>query len=62
MTGRCSFLKISKGTLAQEIFGKPIDPEKLERAKSYYYGLMGWDPHTGVPTPEKIEELDIPIN
>ena len=38
---------------------KPLDPQKLERAKSYYYTLIGWDASTGVPTPEKLEELNI---
>ena len=38
---------------------KPLDPTKLEKAKSYYYALMGWDTSTGIPTPEKLEELDI---
>ncbi|MBI2832255.1 MAG: aldehyde ferredoxin oxidoreductase family protein [Chloroflexi bacterium] len=37
-----------------------IDPEKLEKAKHYYYLLMGWDRETGVPLPETLEELDIP--
>jgi aldehyde:ferredoxin oxidoreductase len=39
---------------------KPLDPAKLEKAKRYYYLLMGWDEETGVPRPEKVEELDIP--
>ncbi len=38
---------------------KPLDPTKLEKAKSYYYAMMGWDTSTGIPTPEKLEELDI---
>ncbi len=38
---------------------KALDPAKMEKAKSYYYTLMGWDPHTGVPMPEKLEELGI---
>jgi len=38
---------------------EPLDPAKLEKAKSYYYTLMGWDARTGVPLPEKLEELDI---
>jgi aldehyde:ferredoxin oxidoreductase len=38
---------------------KPLDPAKLEKAKSYYYTLMGWDARTGVPLPEKLEELGI---
>ncbi|MDD4875553.1 MAG: aldehyde ferredoxin oxidoreductase family protein [Dehalococcoidales bacterium] len=35
------------------------DAEQLEKAKGYYYTLMGWDGKTGVPTPEKLEELGI---
>ncbi len=38
---------------------KPLDPAKMEKAKSYYYTLMSWDAHTGVPTPERLEELGI---
>jgi aldehyde:ferredoxin oxidoreductase len=38
---------------------KPLDPAKLEKAKSYYYTLMGWDARTGIPLPEKLEELGI---
>lgn len=38
---------------------KPLDPVKMEKAKSYYYTLMGWDARTGVPLPEKMEELGI---
>ncbi len=38
---------------------KFYDPKQLEKAKSYYYTLMGWNPRTGIPTPEKLEELDI---
>jgi aldehyde:ferredoxin oxidoreductase len=26
---------------------------------SVYYGMMGWDPQTGVPTEGKLHELDI---
>jgi aldehyde:ferredoxin oxidoreductase len=36
-----------------------LDPAALEKAKKYYYVLMGWDPETGVPLPEKLEELGI---
>jgi aldehyde:ferredoxin oxidoreductase len=38
---------------------KPLDPEKMEKAKRYYYVLMGWDAETGIPLPEKLEELNI---
>jgi aldehyde:ferredoxin oxidoreductase len=43
------------GYLAQ---AKP-DSAKFERAKRYYYSLMGWDKQTGVPTTETIEDLGI---
>jgi len=36
-----------------------IDPEAMKRAKRTFYTLMGWDPVTGVPTREKLEELGI---
>jgi aldehyde:ferredoxin oxidoreductase len=39
---------------------RALDPEKMEKAKRYYYTLMGWDKDTGVPLPEKIEELCLP--
>ena len=35
-----------------------LDPENMEKAKRYYYSLMGWD-SKGIPTPEKLEELGI---
>ncbi|MBI2830498.1 MAG: aldehyde ferredoxin oxidoreductase family protein [Chloroflexi bacterium] len=38
---------------------KGLDRDKYEKAKSYYYTLMGWDSQTGVPLPEKVEELEI---
>ncbi|MFH0769549.1 MAG: aldehyde ferredoxin oxidoreductase family protein [Chloroflexota bacterium] len=38
---------------------KHYDSKQLEAAKRYYYTLMGWDAKTGVPTPEKVEELGI---
>ncbi len=36
----------------------PFDRADMEKAKSYYYRLMGWD-EKGVPLPEKVEELYI---
>jgi len=38
---------------------KALDRKKLEQARRYYYTLMGWDPDTGVPLPERLEELNI---
>jgi len=41
--------------------GKPtLEPAALEKAKKYYYLLMGWD-ENGVPLPEKVEELYIEL-
>jgi len=37
---------------------KGLDLEKMEKAKRYYYTLMGWDAD-GIPLPEKVEELGI---
>ncbi len=37
---------------------KPYDRVNLERAKQFYYALMGWDMR-GVPLPEKLIELGI---
>ncbi|MFC1913833.1 aldehyde ferredoxin oxidoreductase C-terminal domain-containing protein [Chloroflexota bacterium] len=39
--------------------GKSLDRAKLEKVKSYYYTLMGWNANTGIPTLEKLEELEI---
>lgn len=35
-----------------------VDPKKLRKAISTYYGMMGWD-EKGVPTRTTLEELDI---
>lgn len=35
-----------------------IDRERYEKAKKFYYALMGWDAN-GVPLSEKVEELSI---
>jgi len=37
---------------------KPLNREQMEKAKKYYYTLMGWDSQ-GVPLQEKVEELYI---
>jgi aldehyde:ferredoxin oxidoreductase len=39
--------------------GELIDPAKLEKMKTEYYAIQGWDPATGVPTPEMLEELGL---
>jgi len=35
-----------------------LDRAKYEKARSFYYALMAWDT-SGVPLPEKVEELEI---
>ena len=35
-----------------------LNPEMMDKGKKYYYSLMGWDAN-GIPTPEKLEELEI---
>jgi len=38
---------------------EPFDRQKFEKAKGNFYNSMGWDRKTGIPTQEKLEELDI---
>ena len=45
-------------TIGGPLSDKSLDFEEMERAKRYYYHLMGWD-ESGVPTNEKLEELGI---
>ena len=37
---------------------RSLNVEEMEKAKRYYYYLMGWD-EKGVPLQEKLEELGI---
>jgi aldehyde:ferredoxin oxidoreductase len=40
--------------------GEPrLDRAEMDKSKSYFYDLMGWDKVTGIPTAEKLEELYI---
>ena len=38
---------------------KSLNPRKMDKAKRYYYNLMGWDYDTGIPLAQKLEELGI---
>jgi len=38
---------------------KPVMPEVLDEAVTLFYGMMGWDPDTGLPTAARLHELDI---
>jgi aldehyde:ferredoxin oxidoreductase len=37
----------------------PVDPDQLRNAIQSYYGMMGWDRATGVPSRGKLDELGI---
>jgi aldehyde:ferredoxin oxidoreductase len=39
--------------------GEVLDRDKFEAMKDEYYTLRGWDVKTGIPTREKLEELDL---
>ncbi len=45
-------------TLGGPLSNVSLSFEEMEKAKRYYYYLMGWD-ESGVPMPEKLEELEI---
>jgi aldehyde:ferredoxin oxidoreductase len=45
-------------TLGGPLSDVSLNFEEMEKAKRYYYSLMGWD-ESGIPTPEKLEELGI---
>ena len=36
-----------------------LDADTLDKAIHGFYRLMGWDEKTGVPTREKLEELEL---
>jgi aldehyde:ferredoxin oxidoreductase len=50
--------KIRVSLIGPALADKNLDPEKIDKAKKYYYALMGWD-ERGVPLPEKVDELSI---
>jgi aldehyde:ferredoxin oxidoreductase len=37
-----------------------LDSDAMDKARRYYYTLMGWDKETGIPLPDKVDELSIP--
>ncbi len=39
--------------------GVALDEGSLQEALDKYYRMYGWDPETGIPTRERLEELDI---
>jgi len=47
------------GTTDGPLAGGGIDEAQLGEAVRMYYGMMGWDRETGVPTAERLWELDV---
>lgn len=47
----------TSGALYEE--KRALDPAEFERARESYYRLMGWDPQTGAPTVDKLQELGV---
>jgi aldehyde:ferredoxin oxidoreductase len=39
--------------------GAVLDREKFEQMKNEYYDQRGWNPQTGIPTPEKLTALGL---
>jgi aldehyde:ferredoxin oxidoreductase len=39
--------------------GATLDPEMMEKLKDAYYEYRGWDVSSGIPTPEKLHEVDL---
>ncbi len=39
--------------------GERVDPAHFEQALADYYSLAGWDPATGMPTPQRLMDLDL---
>jgi aldehyde:ferredoxin oxidoreductase len=38
---------------------EPVTPEALSEAVTQFYGMMGWDPESGMPTEPRLHELEI---
>jgi aldehyde:ferredoxin oxidoreductase len=51
--------RLFKPTKAGALKDGGVDPEKMQKAIQTFYGMMGWDSETGIPTPEKLVELRI---
>ena len=39
--------------------GRPTDPHELKKVQEDYCTIRGYDPETGVPTRERLEELGL---
>ena len=39
--------------------GTSLSREDFDKTLETYYGMMGWDPETGIPTPAKLHEIGL---
>ena len=51
--------KLSKALVGGASDGVFVTEEEIEKAKNMYYEMAGWDVSKGVPTAEKLRELDL---
>jgi aldehyde:ferredoxin oxidoreductase len=51
--------RVQQYFVSGQVNEEPLDPEVVNEAVGTFYGMMGWDKETGVPTLEKLQELDI---
>jgi aldehyde:ferredoxin oxidoreductase len=51
--------RINTSFVTQSVSEKPVDPEVLDENLTVFYEMMGWDSATGVPTLNRLRELDI---
>ena len=51
--------KMKKALVGGKTDGQSLDEAELEQAKDWYYEMSGWEVATGLPTREKLEELDL---
>ena len=49
-----------KPKIDKSLYGKALNFEEMEKAKKYYYSIMGWN-EEGIPQPKKMKELDIQL-
>ncbi len=51
--------KMKKALVGGKTDGISLDDSELEQAKDWYYAMSGWDVATGIPTREKLEQLEL---
>ncbi|MHB9034248.1 MAG: aldehyde ferredoxin oxidoreductase family protein [Anaerolineae bacterium] len=51
--------RVNTPFVTESVTEKPVDPEVLDENMSVFYQMMGWDAQTGIPTDDRLRELDI---